>query len=189
MYTYIPSLWKLSPLPCTPLGHHRAQRWAPCATEQLLISYLFYTQWCVCILILPSQFISPSPSPCCVHFVPSLHLHLCSSLQVGSSEPFFLDSIYIYVNIQYMFFSFWLTSLYMTDSRSIRITTDDPNFLLCLSNIKMGTLTIIVTISQSCWKLKWLTHLKLNEYQVFILIILLLLSLLLFILFLYSFKC
>ena len=29
------------------LGHHRALRRVPCAIQQVLISYLFYMQWCV----------------------------------------------------------------------------------------------------------------------------------------------
>ena len=40
-YTYILSLSSLVSL--TPLGHHRAPSWAPCATWQLPTSYLSYT--------------------------------------------------------------------------------------------------------------------------------------------------
>ena len=40
------------------LGHHIALSWVPCATQQVLISYLFYTQQCVYISISVSQFIS-----------------------------------------------------------------------------------------------------------------------------------
>ena len=41
------------------------------------------------------------------------------------------------VNIQYLFFSFPLTSLYMTDSGSIHISANDPtSFLLWLSNVR-----------------------------------------------------
>ena len=36
-------------------------------------------------------------------------------------------SISTSVNIQYLFFSFWLTSLCMTVSRSFHISTNDPN--------------------------------------------------------------
>ena len=47
-YTYIASLLHLPSLPGTPspLGHHRAQSWAPCAIEQLPTSCLFYTWQC-----------------------------------------------------------------------------------------------------------------------------------------------
>ena len=47
-YTFIPSLLRLPHTP--PLDHHGALSWAPCATQQLPTSYLFYT-WC-CILLL-----------------------------------------------------------------------------------------------------------------------------------------
>ena len=46
MYTNIPSVLRLQP-PAphhpTPLSHHRAPIWAPCAIQQLPISYLFYS--------------------------------------------------------------------------------------------------------------------------------------------------
>ena len=44
------------PLHPTSLGHHRALSWAPCAPQQLLASYLFYTWWCVYMSTLLSQF-------------------------------------------------------------------------------------------------------------------------------------
>ena len=48
------------------------------------------------------------------------------ALQIGSSVPFFhIPYIYICINIQYLFISFWLISLSVTDSRSIHITTID----------------------------------------------------------------
>ena len=47
-------------------------------------------------------------------------------LPLGSSEPFFFFQIpYICVSIRYLFFSFWVTSLCMTDSRSIHLTTNN----------------------------------------------------------------
>ena len=47
-------------------------------------------------------------------------------LSLSSSEPFFFFQIpYICVSIRYLFFSFWLTSLCMTDSRSIHLTTNN----------------------------------------------------------------
>ena len=54
VYTYVPSLLSLPPPHPTPLGHHRAQSWAP-------ISYLFYTQiYVVYMSILLSHFVPPS---------------------------------------------------------------------------------------------------------------------------------
>ena len=46
--------------------------------------------------------------------------------------------LHICVNIQYLFFSFWLTLLRMTVSRSFYVSTKDPiSFLLWLSNFPL----------------------------------------------------
>ena len=54
-----------SPHP-TPLGHHRAPGWAPCASHQLPTRYLFYT-WQCDLSVLISRFIPSFPCPPCVH--------------------------------------------------------------------------------------------------------------------------
>ena len=73
--------------------------------------------------MLLSQFVPPSPSSHLqVHFL-LLRLYSCP-------ENRFIFTI-ICINIQYLFFSFWLTSLCMAGFRSIHITTNDPiSFLL-----------------------------------------------------------
>ena len=47
VYLYPLSLGPSPPPPHpTPLGHHRALSWAPCAIQQVPTSYLFYTwEW------------------------------------------------------------------------------------------------------------------------------------------------
>ena len=45
------------------------------------------------------------------------------ALQIGSSVPFF-ETLHTCVNIQYLFFFVWLTSLCMTDSGSIHISAN-----------------------------------------------------------------
>ena len=64
----------------------------------------------------------PSHSLC-----PQVHsLRLC--LYSCPAPRFFITNFfspYICVSIQYLFFSFWLTSLCMTDSRSIYLTTNN----------------------------------------------------------------
>ena len=53
MYTYIPSFFGF----LSHLGHQSALSRVPCATQQVLISYLFYTQYQQCIYVNPvSQF-------------------------------------------------------------------------------------------------------------------------------------
>ena len=93
------------------LGHHRAFSRVPCAIQQVIISYLFYTQQHICVN--PNLPVHPtSPSPLVVYrFV----LYICvsiSALQIGSSVPFF-QIPHICVNIRCLFFSFWLISLCM----------------------------------------------------------------------------
>ena len=80
-YTYNPS----RPHP-VPLGHHKAAGWAPCVTEQLLISCFMHES--VYMLMLLSSFI-PLSFPHCVH---KFILYICisiPSLQIGTSIPFF----------------------------------------------------------------------------------------------------
>ena len=59
-------------------------------------------------------------------------------------KTIFLDSIYIYVNIQYLLFSFWLTSLYVTDSISLK------HSFLCLGNIRV-CVCVCVCVSLSLY--------------------------------------
>ena len=77
LYTYVPSLWNLPPtLPLNPLGHHRAPSWAPCAVSSFPLA-LCFTHDSVCMSVLLSEFIPPSPSPHCVHMSV---LYVCVSL-------------------------------------------------------------------------------------------------------------
>ena len=82
----------------------------------------------------------PSRFPCVYTFV----LYVCvsiSGLQIKSSIPF-ISVPHICVNRQYLCFSFWLTSLCMTLSRSIHGTSNDPIlFLLWLCNISLYVCT------------------------------------------------
>ena len=81
------------PLP-TPLGHRRAPGWASWVIQERSARYLLYTWQCVCFpAALP---IRPTFSLLC--WVRKSVLYVCVStpaLQMGSSAPFFLDSIYV----------------------------------------------------------------------------------------------
>ena len=68
----------------------------------------------------------PSPSPC--PQVHSLHLCLYSCPAPRFFRTFFFLIPYICVSIWYLFLSFWLTSLCITDSRSIHLTTNNSIF-------------------------------------------------------------
>ena len=99
-HIYISSLLSLPPtVHPTPLGHHRALSWAPCAIQQLPPSYLFYTQWYIYVnatlSICPTLPFSLYPqvhSSCpCLYSCPA-NRFICT---------IFLDSIYTWVNVQY----------------------------------------------------------------------------------------
>ena len=111
LYVYIYSLFFGFPFH---LGHRRALSRVPCAIQQVLISYLLYTQQC--IYVNPNLPVHPtSPSLLGVHaFVLYIFVSV-SALQIGSSVPV-VQIPHICVNIRYLFFSLWLTSLCMTVS-------------------------------------------------------------------------
>ena len=125
IYLHIPSLLSLPPtLPILPLQvviKHLADLPVLCGCFPLAIYFTFGSAYMSTLL---SPFIPgyPSPSPC--PQVPSLRLHLYSSPAPRFfSKFFFLDSIYM---CQHMVFVFlFLTSLCMTDSRSIHLTTNN----------------------------------------------------------------
>ena len=83
-----------------------------------------------------SQFLPPSSShPAPFHINMSI-LYVCvyiPALEQGSSLLFLLFP-HICINIQYLFFSFWFTSLYMTDFGSIQVSTANYIPFLWLSN-------------------------------------------------------
>ena len=60
-YTYIPSLLRLPHTP--PLDHHWALSWAACAIQQLPTSYLFYTWYCIFLLLFGHSVMSDSLWP------------------------------------------------------------------------------------------------------------------------------
>ena len=69
------------------LGHHRVLSRVPCAVEQVLIAYLFYSRVCTSVPIF--QFVPPPPSPFSIHrFVLYIRVSI-SALQISSSVSFF----------------------------------------------------------------------------------------------------
>ena len=92
--------------------------------------------------VLLSQFVLPSP-PSTVSTSLFLHLHLHSFPTNRLICPIFLDAIHMH-DIQYLFFSFWVSSLCITDSRFIYLTTSDWDsfrfmaewrFVMCMYHI------------------------------------------------------
>ena len=78
---------------------------------------------------------------------PLLGSQVCSlcvsiaALQIGSSVQYFYICC-VCINVWYLFFSFWLTSLCIIDSPFIHLISTDSNvFLLWLSNIPLCTCT------------------------------------------------
>ena len=112
------SLYPLPPtVPISPLSHHSALSWAPCSSRSFPLAGCF-THGGVFTSLPCSQSIPPSPSPSGVH---KSVLCVCVSvpaLPIGLSVPFFWIP-YICINIWYLFFSFWLTSLCTADKTTI----------------------------------------------------------------------
>ena len=79
-----------------------------------------------------SQSIPPSLPTWC-SLICSLHLclYFCFANKIIYTIFFYIP--HICVNIWYLFFSFWLTSLYMTVSRLIHISTNDPVLFLFMA--------------------------------------------------------
>ena len=104
----------------------------------LLLIYFIHISIYMSIPI--SKFIPPPPhsfSPLGDHMFVLYIFVSISSLQTDSPVTFFYIP-HICVNIQSLFFSFWLTSLYMTVSRSIHASTNDSiSLFLWLSNIPL----------------------------------------------------
>ena len=116
------------------LCHYRALSGAPCALQKLPSSHLFYSSQCL--------YDNPTlPIHSTYPFCHSVHksiryiFYVCLSipvLEIGLSVPFF-KSLYICVLMIFFSFIFLLTSLCMTDSRSIRISTNDLILFLLLT--------------------------------------------------------
>ena len=130
----------LLPIP-TPLGFYRVPVWIPWVIQQIPIGcLLIYVSVYASMLLSP--FISPSLSS-----APPLSISLFSM----SVSPFLLCEqihqyhpssshyiFYICINIQYLIFSFWLTSLCIIDSSFIHlIRTGSMHSFLWLSSIPL----------------------------------------------------
>ena len=137
VYPHIPPLLRLPPTllipPLEVVAKHRTDLPVPCSCFPLAVLHLV-VYICQCHSLTSSQLTLPPPR------VLKSILYICVFIPVlplGSSEPYFFFKIpYICVSIQYLFFSFWLTSLCMTDTRSIHLITNSTIlFPLWLSNI------------------------------------------------------
>ena len=113
----------LPPLPSHPSRSSQSTELSSlCNTAGSQLAVCF-THGIVFMSNLISIFVPPSPSPPCPH-VHSLHLCLyCYPTNRFIYTIFYIA--HICVNIRYLFFSFWLTSLCMTDSRFIHTSTNN----------------------------------------------------------------
>ena len=108
IYTYNPHSFGLS----SHSGHHSKLSRVPCSIQQVLISYLFYSQSQQCIYANPSLPIPPSFPPLCYPFICflCLCLYICFANKIISI--IFLDSAYIrqYMILVFLFLTYF--SLY-----------------------------------------------------------------------------
>ena len=128
--------------PCHPqshlthLGCHRVLSWAPCITRPLPTSFYFTYSDEYVYKLLP-QFIPHSPSPA----VSTSPFSVSVPWKQGDHCHF--SRFHMFINIWYLFFSFWLISLFTTGSRFIHLTTTDSNsFFLMAETIPLYICTI-----------------------------------------------
>ena len=131
--TNIPSLLNFPP---TSQSHpslldcHRTPGRAPYVIQQLTISYInivMYMFQCYSLISSHPILLPLYPRVCCL----CLSLYSCPANRFIST--IFLDSIYICLNIRYLFFSFWLISFCMASSSFIHITRTDSNVFLFMA--------------------------------------------------------
>ena len=139
-----PPSWTSLPPPShpPPLGHHRALSWAPCSTVGSLTHGSAHTS-------IPT-FQSTPISMTTYLFYMSVTLFLPANRFKGT----------IFLDYTYMCYSFWVTLLCMTDSRSIHVSTNDPVLLLFLS-LSNNPFCICITSSLSIhlwWTLRLLLY-------------------------------
>ena len=104
------------------------QLWVPCIIRQTPTGYLFYIQYCICF----SATLSNHPTLYFSHCVQKSVLYVCVSftaLPIGSLVLSFYIP-YICVNIWYLSFSLWPTSLCIICSRFIHLIRPDSNTFL-----------------------------------------------------------
>ena len=133
MCTYIPR----SPPSCVslPPSLSHPSRWSQ-STELISLCYAAASHYLsilhLVVYIYPCHSLTSSHVTLLSPHVLKSILYVCvfiPLLSLGSSETFFFLRFYMYVLTWYLFFSFWLTSLWMTDSRSIHLTTKKLNFI------------------------------------------------------------
>ena len=122
----------LSPPPRTPSYFSRwshSTGWASCVIQPLPASYLltFYRWSCTMLQcyslnstcpLLPPQY-PQRCSPSVSLFLPWKYFNQCH-----------FSRFRVYINIQYLVFSLWLSSLYITVCRFIHLSSSNPNSLL-----------------------------------------------------------
>ena len=89
--------------------------------------------------MLLSPFIPTSPShPFIPMSISLFSISVSPLMPCKQVHQYHRSRVYICVNIRYLFFSFWLTSLCIIGSRPIHLTSTDSNaFFLLLSNIPL----------------------------------------------------
>ena len=122
---YLLSLPPTQSLHPTSGGCQRALGWVPCIIQKIPTGYLFLhmvMHMFQCYSCTLSHLLLPL-------LCPRICLYVCVSLaalQIGSLVLFF-NIPYICINIQYLFFAFWFTSVCKAGSRFIHLSRIDSN--------------------------------------------------------------
>ena len=142
-------------------GHHSALSRVPCAIQQVLISYLFYTQYQQCICVNPNL-----PIPPTTPLSPMVSIHLFSTsvslfLLCKQDHLYHFSSFHIYVLIYDIFFSLsdllhsvlqflgLSTSFQMTQFRSFLWLSNIPLYICTTSSLFIPLLMDIQVASMS----------------------------------------
>ena len=129
MWAYLRSL-PPNPHPISPTRWSQSIRLSSLPSSSEVQLPFCFTYGNVYVSVLVSQSVLPSPS----RTVHNSVLYVCIwifAMQIGSSVPFFRHPIYAL--ICYLFLSFWLTSLCITDSRFIQLTRTNSHLFLFMS--------------------------------------------------------
>ena len=153
MYTYITSFWISFPSITTEQGIEFPVLYSSFS----LVAYFIHSSGVYQSI---SQFIPPPHPPLVSMFVLYVHVSI-SAFQIRSSLAFF-QIPHICVNIQYLLFSFWLTSLSMTIFRHIHVSANDAVSFLFMAeqysvvNIYHISLSILLLMDIYVASMSWL---------------------------------
>ena len=147
MHTYIPSLLDLCPAPILPIKVTTVHWAEPPELYRRFPVAAYFTigsvYVCAYVSILLSQFVPPSPPPPCIH-IHSLHPHLYSCPANEFIDIIFLGSVYMCLNMVFVFLFLTYYTLRQTlgPSTSLQIIQflKEQHWVICKLNSNLRRL-------------------------------------------------